>query len=552
MNRSETSTQQLDHLGIVAGICQQIDLIGQIDQIVGTNGRKVSVGQAIQAMVLNGLGFVNRPLYLTPEFYANKPVEVLIGRGIKAEDLNDDSLGRALDAVYRVGVTQVFAQVASHALYVMNIRVRFAHTDTSAFSLEGTYAKPTETVEDEKTVPIQITYGYSKDHRPDLKQAMLGLICANTSSLPIWLTALDGNCSDKKSLVALAQAYLKQFKDAEETPYIVADSALYSKENLKTLSAVKWVTHVPVTLKQAQQLLTEIEQQQMQVGGKDYFYYERTVTYGGIEQRWLLVLSEPKLERDVKQLNKAVAKERDQANKTLKQLGRENFSCEADARLALSRLAEKWTYHRLESQVKPHSRHAQVGRPRVGAQPIVVWKARGKPMLDEKRLAALRAPLGKYIIATNELDAQKLSTAELLGVYKDQNRSVERDFRFLKDPLFFAASFYLKKTSRIMSLLMVMGLSLLVYALAEYVVRTQLVQQDQTIPNQVGKATKTPTMRRIFQMFDGIDLLIIQNGDIRLTQILNLRPIHHQLLVLLGPTIQRFYMPITYRQSWVT
>src|SRR5574337_48160 len=87
MNRSEISTQQLDHLGIVAGMCQQIDLIGQIDRIVGPNGRKVSVGQAIQAMVLNGLGFVKRPLYLTPEFYATKPVEVLIGAGISAEDL---------------------------------------------------------------------------------------------------------------------------------------------------------------------------------------------------------------------------------------------------------------------------------------------------------------------------------------------------------------------------------------------------------------------------------------------------------------------------------
>src|SRR5579859_1785428 len=125
MNRSEISTQQIDHLGIVAGICQQIDLIGQIDQLVGRNGRKVSVGQAIQAMVLNGLGFVNRPLYLTPEFYANKPVEMLIGKGIKAEDLNDNSLGRALDEVYQVGVTKIFAQVASHALYVMGIRVRF-------------------------------------------------------------------------------------------------------------------------------------------------------------------------------------------------------------------------------------------------------------------------------------------------------------------------------------------------------------------------------------------------------------------------------------------
>src|SRR6476620_8609138 len=106
MNGVEISTQRIDHLGIVAGICQQIDLIGQIDQIVGSSGRKVSIGQAIQAMVLNGLGFVNRPLYLTPEFYANKPVEVLIGPGITAEDLNDDCLGRSLDVCYRFGVTE--------------------------------------------------------------------------------------------------------------------------------------------------------------------------------------------------------------------------------------------------------------------------------------------------------------------------------------------------------------------------------------------------------------------------------------------------------------
>ncbi len=104
MSDVQISTQRIDHLGIVAGICQEIDLIGQIDRQVGDKGRKVSVGQAIQAMVLNGLGFVNRPLYLTPEFYANKPVAWLIGAGIVAEDLNDDCLGRALDWVVRVGV----------------------------------------------------------------------------------------------------------------------------------------------------------------------------------------------------------------------------------------------------------------------------------------------------------------------------------------------------------------------------------------------------------------------------------------------------------------
>ncbi len=542
MNRSEISTQQIDHLSIVAGICQQIDLIGQIDRIVGPNGRKVSVGQAIQAMVLNGLGFVNRPLYLTPEFYANKPVEVLIGPGITAEDLNDDCLGRALDVAYQVGVTRIFMEVASYALWVMRIVTRFAHVDTSAFSVEGAYVGQEDAGEG---VPIKITYGYSKDHRPDLKQAMLGLICANAQSIPVYLTALDGNRSDKKSLPQIAQAYLGQFEESEEKPYIIADSAFYSEDNLRDLSGVLWISRVPATLTQAKQMLADVSQDQMQGAGEGYFFYEQTLTYGGIEQRWLLVLYEKKRERELKQLDKAVESE----HKALKQLGREGFSCEADARSALARLSDRWKYHRVESQVQPLSRYEGRGRPRADAQPTTVWKAQGKLTLDEARLTALRAPLGKYIVATNELDRDKLPTTKLLEIYKDQNRSVERGFRFLKDPLFFATSFFLKKPSRIMGLLMVMGLSLLVYALAEHVLRAQLTAQDETIPDQLGKPTQMPTMRRVFQIFDGIDLLIVQNGNMRLLQILNLRPIHKQILALLGPIVQQLYELITYSQS---
>ncbi|MEL7235121.1 MAG: DUF4277 domain-containing protein [Chloroflexota bacterium] len=98
MDSNGLHTQRLDHPGIVAGICNQIGLIEQIDQQVGPNKRKVSVGQAVQAMVLNGLGFVSRPMYLSPEFFENKPVELLVGEGITAADLSDDCLGRALDA----------------------------------------------------------------------------------------------------------------------------------------------------------------------------------------------------------------------------------------------------------------------------------------------------------------------------------------------------------------------------------------------------------------------------------------------------------------------
>lgn len=229
-------------------------------------------------MVLNGLGFVNRLLYLTPEFYANKPVEVLIGPGIAAEDLNDDCLGRALDWVVRVGVTEIYYHLAAHALQGKGIENRFAHADTSAFSVEGAYKTGEEQA-------IKITYGYTKDHRPDLKQAMLGLICANRTSIPVWLEALGGHRADKKALVSMVTAYVSRFSAEAETPYLIADSALYSAENLKALSSLKWVTRVPATLNQAQAMLTSISLKDMTAGTDDYFYYERQVSYGDVEQR---------------------------------------------------------------------------------------------------------------------------------------------------------------------------------------------------------------------------------------------------------------------------
>ncbi|MCB0213919.1 MAG: DUF4277 domain-containing protein, partial [Anaerolineae bacterium] len=78
----EYETQRLDHLGIVAGICQRINLIKLIDgSLPSPMERKVSCGQATQAMVLNALGLTGRALYLMPEYMENKPVDLLIGAG---------------------------------------------------------------------------------------------------------------------------------------------------------------------------------------------------------------------------------------------------------------------------------------------------------------------------------------------------------------------------------------------------------------------------------------------------------------------------------------
>jgi len=88
---------------------------------------------------------------------------------------------------------------------------------------------------------------------------------------------------------------------------------------------------------------------------------------------------------------------------------------------------------------------------------------------------------------------------------------------------------------------MVMGLSLLIYALAEQTLRSKLEESEEAIPDQKGKPTQRPTMRRVFQMFEGIHILLIETGDMRKRMVLNIQEVHLKIAGLLGEPILDFY-----------
>ncbi len=99
------------------------------------------MGTATVAMVLNGLGFSNRQLYLVPQFFDDKPVERLLGPGITAADLNDDCLGRTLDWLYAHDVTTLFAGMALRARRAFGVPLTQLHADTTSFSVSGEYRR---------------------------------------------------------------------------------------------------------------------------------------------------------------------------------------------------------------------------------------------------------------------------------------------------------------------------------------------------------------------------------------------------------------------------
>ena len=79
---SSLQIERLDHHGVVAGIIEELKLVDAIDGRLGKDGQeRGQCREAVKAMILNGLGFSNRPLMLTPQFYENLPLETAISIG---------------------------------------------------------------------------------------------------------------------------------------------------------------------------------------------------------------------------------------------------------------------------------------------------------------------------------------------------------------------------------------------------------------------------------------------------------------------------------------
>ena len=99
--------------------------------------RIVSAGTAAVAMILNGLGFTNRRLYLTPQFFESKPIERLLDGNITAQNLDDNALGKALDKISAYGSSRLFGEVAFEIALENNLLGSLAHLDSTSMSFLG-------------------------------------------------------------------------------------------------------------------------------------------------------------------------------------------------------------------------------------------------------------------------------------------------------------------------------------------------------------------------------------------------------------------------------
>lgn len=545
----EVETLSMDHHGLVASVCKDLKIAERIDARLKSDlGRVVSAGQAVVAMILNGLGFTNRRLYLTPQFFETKPVSRLLDADIEAKDLTDYTLGHALDDIWSYGSSQLFGEVGFGAALDNGLLGHLNHIDTTSLSVEGEYD-----VADKENV-IDITHGYSKDKRADLKQAVLSLVVNGPSNIPIWMEALNGNSSDKSSFHDTIKRVheFKQQINLDSSMKWIADSALYTKDKLLKQNDYLWVTRVPETIKEASILLerpeTNINWVDMEKG---YKISPVKSSYGGLEQRWILVYSAQAYKREQKTLEKNLLKEADALEKTLWHLGNNIFGCRKDAESALKTVNKKHPLFKIESTPIEQMKYHKKGRPGVlDEKTSVGYKIQTTFTRNIEAIDKLLNKKGRFILATNDF-SQNYTDCMVLNDYKEQ-QNVEGGFRFIKDPWFMVDSIFLKSPKRIEALMMVMTLCLLVYNVAQYKLRQSLLAKAETVPNQLGKEVQNPTMRWIFQIMEGIGIIRIFDellGKPIKEMITNLNALRRKIIYHFGETACIMYGLIQKNQT---
>jgi transposase len=167
-----------------------------------------------------------------------------------------------------------------------------------------------------ETESIDITFGIPKNGRWDLKQFVLSLI-VNQHGIPLFMNTHSGNASDKNTILEAINS-LKSALIPERKVYYVADSSFYTDNNIKNLGKSFWISRVPATITEAKELLTANLNLKTLKSDERYSFYQTFMEYGGVKQKWVLLLSHKMKEKKEETLRTKLEKELERANKAFK------------------------------------------------------------------------------------------------------------------------------------------------------------------------------------------------------------------------------------------
>jgi transposase len=546
---------QVQHLPIVKAYADKIGLVEAINQVVPTE-MAIDPGTIVLGMILDTLSG-RSPLYRLEEFFTHQDMALLLGKAVAPETFQDDTVGRVLDRLYDIGTMKVFTACAVRADRVFGFDKRYVHVDTTSLTVYGEYPPPEEAAEQE--VPFRITYGYSKDKRPDLKQFVFSTLCVDRA-VPLWGKPEDGNASEKtvnNTLLSNIATFLAQHGVAPGAYIYVADAALVTEDNLATLGDTLFITRLPATYNECGRLITEAAAHNTwdEVGilahtkptkhrpVTSYKAYEGHVTLYGRPYRAVVVHSSAQDKRRQQRLARDIQASYSTVQTAARTAEQQEYFCRADAEAAAAKLrAVPAPYHLVDVTVEERPVYGR-GRPSLQKpRPITAMRYRLKPAISPQteRIARLEEEAGCFVLLTNVPTAGDLlhSARDLLTVYKDQH-GTEQNYGFLKDPVI-VNSLFLKKPERIEALGLILLLALLIWRLMERAMRTYVDTTSTPLPGWDKKATERPTSFMMVTKFAGV--IVLKLGDHR--QLARpLSGVQHQYLTALDVPATCFTLP---------
>ena len=513
------------HLPIIKAYADQLGLVSLINHYVPT-AMGVDAGTVVLGLVLDTLSG-RSPLYRLEEFFAQQDTELLLGKAVPPHALNDDTVGRVLDHLYDFGTMRLFTACAVRAAMRFGLERRYVHFDTTSRSVWGDYQ-----FAETQALPFQVTYGYSKDKRPDLKQFVLSTLCVDRA-VPIWGKPEDGNASDKTLNTTLLSeiAHLLAQYGVQPGAYIyIADAALVTEDNLAALRDTLFITRLPATYSECGRVIAEAvaANRWEAVGvlaqtrptrhrpGTCYKVAESSVTLYGKAYRAVVVHSSSQDQRRQEHLAREIRASYATLETTVHEAACQEYFCHADAEAAAAKLwALQSAYHWVEVGVEERPKYGP-GRPS-STRPRVVKALRyGLQVAVHERaevIARKRQETGCFVLLTNVPTTGEMAhrAGDVLRAYKEQH-GIEQNYGFLKDPLI-VNSLFLKKPERIEALGLVLLLALLLWRLVERTLRVHVETTGQPLPGWDKKATQKPTAFMMMTKFAGV--MVIKVGDQR-------------------------------------
>ena len=557
--------KMLGSLPVIASFCTRLDISGIIDELVPIRPvASLTAGQAVEAMICNRLTSP-APLVHVADWARDWAVPEILG--IPAPALNDDKLGRTLDAI-APRLEEITGAVAVRAIGAFGIDISQLHWDMTSFSLYGACEQPDE----DYPAPA---YGHPKDRRTDLLQIQAGIAAAGDGGLPVYHRAYDGGAAEV-SQVTGAMTELKKIAGAKKF-LLIGDSKLISYDNAAAISKAGCTFLAPAskTYVKAAELAacdlgkaTEVayvagrDQHKKDTGRLGRWYVledsqpfqirnSKRKSDPPIPLRRIFVHSTARAHAAATSRNKKLARAEDDLGRLVRGLGGRFYPDEQKVTARLQQIARdrkagpylRYTLSTAPAGGGPEDASTSQANSQAASIPDATGPGPadtchgtgsggpGKPALtwwfDQAAIDAEAATDGWYALLTS-LDDQ-IPPAEVLLRYKGQE-AVERRYGNLKGPLAVAPMF-LNSNRRIAALITVISLALLVFCLIEREARRNLAPETK-LDGLYNRQPARPAGRLILTALAGMQLLPATAASP--AQIPRPSPVQARLLELLG------------------